>query len=51
MKEVKYILATITVRLEENEKEALAAYAKDNDLSISQVVRKAIKEFLMSNSK
>jgi hypothetical protein len=36
----------LSVRIEEAEKEMLLKYAKKNDLTISQVVRKAIKEFL-----
>jgi predicted transcriptional regulator len=39
-------MTTLGIRLEENEKQALADYAKAHDLSISQVVRKIIKEFL-----
>ena len=43
---VVIILATITIRLDEKEKQAIQEYANENDLSVSQVVRKAIKEFL-----
>lgn len=39
-------MTTITIRIEETEKEALQEFAKENDLTVSQVVRKAIKEFL-----
>ena len=39
-------MTTITIRLEEIEKQAIAQYANENDLSVSQVIRKAIKEFL-----
>ena len=39
-------MATISIRIEETEKEALQQFAQENDLSVSQVVRKAIKEFL-----
>lgn len=42
-------MATISIRIEEEEKEALQKYANENDLSVSQVVRKAIKEFLRMN--
>jgi predicted transcriptional regulator len=42
-------LATITIRIDETEKEALQQFAQENDLSVSQVVRKAIKEFLRMN--
>lgn len=36
-------MTTISVRLEDSEKEALKEYADKNDLSMSQVIRKAIK--------
>lgn len=39
-------MTTITIRLEEAEKQAIAQYANGNDLSMSQVVRRAVKEFL-----
>ena len=42
-------MATISIRIDEIEKEALQKYANDNDLSVSQVVRKAIKEFLVND--
>ena len=42
-------MATISIRIEETEKEALQQSAQENDLSVSQVVRKAIKEFLKMN--
>ena len=42
-------MATISIRIEEIEKEALQEFAQENDLSVSQVVRKAIKEFLRMN--
>ena len=38
-------MATISIRIDEKEKELLNKYADENDLSMSQVVRKAIKEF------
>jgi transcription elongation GreA/GreB family factor len=37
----------IEARIEEIEKEALQKFAKENDLTISQVVRRAIKDFLL----
>ena len=40
-------MTSITIRIEEIEKEALQKFAKENDLSISQVVRRAIKDFLL----
>lgn len=36
----------ITVRLSTEEKEALLNYANEQDLTMSQVVRRALKEFL-----
>ena len=39
---------TISVRLTEDEKKKLEEYAKEQDLSMSQVVRKALKEFFAS---
>ena len=39
-------MTTITIRLEEIEKQAIAQYANENDLSMSQVIRRAVKEFL-----
>lgn len=39
-------MTTITVRLEEEEKQTLAQIAKENDVTVSWVVRKAIKEYL-----
>ena len=39
-------MATITIRIEENEKLAIQEYAQKNDLSMSQIIRKAIKELL-----
>lgn len=39
-------MATISIRVDEDIKEALNKYADENDLSMSQVIRKAIKEFL-----
>lgn len=39
-------MTTITIRLEESEKQAIAEYAEANDLSMSQVVRRALKEYL-----
>ena len=39
-------MAMLSIRIEDNDKEALQKYANENDLSVSQVIRKAIKEFL-----
>ena len=38
-------MTTISIRISEEEKEALQKYARDNDLSVSQVVRRAIRVF------
>ena len=42
-------MTTISIRLDDNEKEAIQKYADENDLSMSQVVRRAIKEFMKLN--
>lgn len=42
-------MTTISVRLEDSEKEQLKKYADENDLSMSQVIRKAIKELIQNN--
>ena len=39
-------MAMLSIRIEDNDKEALQKYANENDLSVSQVIRKAIKDFL-----
>lgn len=39
-------MTTISIRIEETEKEALQKYAKENDLTVSQAVRRAIKQLL-----
>jgi predicted transcriptional regulator len=36
----------ITIRLDEVEKELLQEYAEENDTTVSQVIRRLIKEFL-----
>lgn len=38
--------AKITVNFSEEEKEKLKKYAEENDLTVSQVIRRACKEFL-----
>jgi len=43
--EVSYV-ERITIRLDEVEKELLQEYAEENDTTISQVIRRLIKEFL-----
>lgn len=39
-------MTTISIRIDEIEKEALQEYAELHDLTVSWVVRKAIKDFL-----
>ena len=39
-------LTSITIRLEESEKQAIVEFANANDLSMAQVVRRAIKDYL-----
>lgn len=36
----------ITIRLDEVDKELLQEYAEDKDITISQIIRRLIKEFL-----
>ena len=36
----------ITIRLDDIEKELLQEYAEENDTTVSQVIRRLIKEFL-----
>lgn len=40
------LLSRITIRLDEVEKELLQEYAEDQDTTISQIIRRLIKEFL-----
>lgn len=40
---------SISVRISDDEKDLLSQYASSQDLTISQVVRRAIKEFLQTN--
>lgn len=39
-------MTTISIRIDEIEKESLQEYAELHDLTVSWVVRKAIKDFL-----
>ena len=41
-------MTTITIRLSEEEKDNIIKFAVDNDLSMSQVVRRALKEYFTS---
>lgn len=43
-------MTTIGIRLEESEKQEIIEYANAHDLTISQVVRRAIKEFLIKET-
>lgn len=43
-------MTTIGIRVDESEKQALVDYAKAHDLSISQLIRRLIKEFLATQS-
>ena len=36
----------MTIRLDEVEKELLQEYAEEHDMTISQIIRRLIKEFL-----
>ena len=50
MKEV-IVLTQLTIRLDETERDALREYAEDNATTMSQVVRKMIKDFLKNLNK
>lgn len=39
-------MGKMSIRLEQEDKDALVRYAKENDLSVSQVLRRIIKDFL-----
>ena len=39
-------MAQVAIRLSDQEKEALAEHASANDLTISQIIRKLIREYL-----
>ena len=39
-------MTVITVRLDDIEKQLLQQYAEDEDLSVSQIIRRLIKEIL-----
>lgn len=41
---------TVSVRLTEEEKKELEAFAKSCDLKMSQVIRKAVKEYIEKNT-
>lgn len=40
-------MTTVSIRMEDSEKEAIQKYADEHDLSMSQVMRRAIREFLL----
>lgn len=40
--------STVSARLTEEEKKDLEDFAKEHDLTMSQVIRKAIKEYILS---
>ena len=42
--------STVSVRLAEEEKKTLEEFAKDRDLTMSQVIRKAVKEYIENHS-
>lgn len=45
------MIATIGIRLSAEEKENLAAIAKRTDTTISQIMRRLIREFIMAQGK
>lgn len=42
-------MTTISVRIDETEKEMLQQFAKQHDLTVSQVIRRAIKDFFIAD--
>lgn len=42
--------STVSVRLTEKEKKTLEEFAKDRDLTMSQIIRKAVKEYIENHS-
>ena len=42
-------MGKMSIRIDLEDKEALAKYAKQNDLTMSQLIRRMIKEFLKNN--
>ena len=44
-------MKSITFRLDDEEKDILQQFAEKNDVSISWVVRKAIKDFIANNQR
>ena len=40
-------MTTISIRIEDDEKERIQEYADEHDLSMSQVIRRAVREFLL----
>ena len=51
MKKRRETMTTISIRIEDDEKEQIQHYAEEHDLSMSWVIRRAIKEFLASQEK
>ena len=42
-------MGKMSIRIDREDKEALASYAKENDLTMSQLIRRMIKDFLKNN--
>ena len=42
--------STVSVRLKKKKKKTLEEFAKDRDLTMSQVIRKAVKEYIENHS-
>lgn len=51
MAKEKEEVTKLSLRISAEEKEAIAKYAEANDLSMSQVIRKAVKLFLKATNK
>lgn len=42
-------MATVSIRISQEEKDKLQELAKNNDLSMSQIIRKALRLYLENN--
>ena len=43
-------MASVSLKMDDNLKEAIAKYAQEHDLSVSWVIRRALMEFLEKNT-
>jgi len=43
--------STITIRINEQEKERIAAIAAEKDVSVAQIIREAVREYIANQAK